>query len=327
VGVLGAYDQGGTMLVATFNATTGWAARQITWQDERFILEDHGVITAADVMAYDGQGQLDWPSEEMRGWAAARLSWELGRTQSPVSIEEATDSTGTAIDLIRASEIAQGLELLRRACRARPGDIDVWTVAAFEFALRPNDSGDEHLANEEAQKYYSGLARLAPDSCEYNSIATMHNHLNDPEEALAAFAKASATKPRSEYGATLFMLADIVHSELQFAILATPIGGDLNNRLITWRLKGCVGLIMREHEMALESFRNGASEAEASVEMAIERAGVLAESDKHRVAAGIRLDCRRGEGLVLMDRGEGADARVVFDAAYAEYRAAVSPVG
>lgn len=64
------------MLIATFNALTGWAGRQITWQDERFILDGYGVITAADVMGYDGQGQLDWPSEEMRSWAAARLSWE-----------------------------------------------------------------------------------------------------------------------------------------------------------------------------------------------------------------------------------------------------------
>jgi hypothetical protein len=64
------------MLVATFNATTGWAGREITWQEERFILDGHGAITAADVAEYDRQGHLDWPSEEMRSWAAARLAWE-----------------------------------------------------------------------------------------------------------------------------------------------------------------------------------------------------------------------------------------------------------
>jgi hypothetical protein len=64
------------MLVATFNATTGWAGREITWQDERFTLDGHGPITAADVMEYDRQGHLDWPSEEMRSWVAARLAWE-----------------------------------------------------------------------------------------------------------------------------------------------------------------------------------------------------------------------------------------------------------
>jgi hypothetical protein len=64
------------MQVATFNATTGWAGRQILWQDERLVLDGYGVITAADVMEYDRQGQLDWPSTEMRSWAAARLSWE-----------------------------------------------------------------------------------------------------------------------------------------------------------------------------------------------------------------------------------------------------------
>jgi hypothetical protein len=65
------------MLVATFNATTGWAGRQINWQDDRFILDGHGAITAFDLMGYDGQGQLDWVSEEMRSWAGARYSWEL----------------------------------------------------------------------------------------------------------------------------------------------------------------------------------------------------------------------------------------------------------
>ena len=74
------------MLVATFNATTGWTGRQITWQDERFILDGHGAITAADVMEYDRRGHLDWPSEEMRSWAAARLAWEhaVAASASPV---------------------------------------------------------------------------------------------------------------------------------------------------------------------------------------------------------------------------------------------------
>jgi hypothetical protein len=64
------------MLVATFNATTGWAGREITWEDERFTLDGHGLITTADVMEYDRQGHLDWPSEEMRSWVAERLAWE-----------------------------------------------------------------------------------------------------------------------------------------------------------------------------------------------------------------------------------------------------------
>ena len=85
------------MIVATFNATTGWAGRNITWQDDRLVLEGHGVITAFDVMGYDGQGHLDWPSEEMRAWAAARYSWELAiATPAAVSMPEAAAAAATA---------------------------------------------------------------------------------------------------------------------------------------------------------------------------------------------------------------------------------------
>jgi hypothetical protein len=85
------------MIVATFNATTGWAGRSITWQDDRLILDGHGVITTADVMEYDRQGHLDWPSEEMRSWAAARLSWEQAVvTPAAVATPEAASAAVTA---------------------------------------------------------------------------------------------------------------------------------------------------------------------------------------------------------------------------------------
>ena len=83
------------MLVATFNTTTGWAGREITWQDERFILDGHGAITAADVMDYDRQGHLDWPSEEMRSWAAARLSWEQSVAAPAMAVPAATQPVVT----------------------------------------------------------------------------------------------------------------------------------------------------------------------------------------------------------------------------------------
>ena len=85
------------MIVATFNATTGWAGKNITWQDDRLVLDGHGVITAFDLMGYDGQGQLDWPSEEMRSWAAARYSWELAAaTPAAAETPEATPAAATA---------------------------------------------------------------------------------------------------------------------------------------------------------------------------------------------------------------------------------------
>lgn len=83
------------MIVATFNATTGWAGKNITWQDDRLVLDGHGVITAFDLMGYDGQGQLDWPSEEMRSWAAARYSWELA-VATPAAVAQPAAATPEA---------------------------------------------------------------------------------------------------------------------------------------------------------------------------------------------------------------------------------------
>jgi hypothetical protein len=58
----------GSMLVATFNQTTGWAGKSITYEDKQFILEGHGAISSADVLAYDRQAHLSWASAGLREW-------------------------------------------------------------------------------------------------------------------------------------------------------------------------------------------------------------------------------------------------------------------
>lgn len=60
------------MLIATFNSATGWAGKTITLENEQFILEEHGPITAHDVAEYDRQGYLTWPYDGMRAWLYAR---------------------------------------------------------------------------------------------------------------------------------------------------------------------------------------------------------------------------------------------------------------
>ena len=64
------------MLIATFGPTTGWSGKTITFENEQFILDGHGPISAADVMTYDSQGHLIWATEGTRGWVGAK-------TQSP----------------------------------------------------------------------------------------------------------------------------------------------------------------------------------------------------------------------------------------------------
>lgn len=61
------------MLVATFGPTTGWLGKKITREGDAFVLEDHGSISAGDVMRYDQQGHLDWANDGMRAWVGARV--------------------------------------------------------------------------------------------------------------------------------------------------------------------------------------------------------------------------------------------------------------
>ena len=73
------------MLIATFGTTTGWAGKTISFENEQFVLEGHGPITAADVMEYDRQSQLVWANEGTRGWVGARVAQSAAPTEPRVS--------------------------------------------------------------------------------------------------------------------------------------------------------------------------------------------------------------------------------------------------
>lgn len=60
------------MLIATFNDTTGWRDKTITFEDEHFILEGHGPVSPNNIMKYDEKGQLEWAGEGMRAWVGSR---------------------------------------------------------------------------------------------------------------------------------------------------------------------------------------------------------------------------------------------------------------
>ena len=62
------------MLVATFGPSTAWVGKTITREGDAFMLEGHGVITAADVMDYDRQGHLIWTNDGMRAWVGSQAS-------------------------------------------------------------------------------------------------------------------------------------------------------------------------------------------------------------------------------------------------------------
>ena len=60
------------MLIATFGPSTGWVGKTIIFENNVFVLQDHGPITASDVMRYDQQGHLVWANDGTRAWVGAR---------------------------------------------------------------------------------------------------------------------------------------------------------------------------------------------------------------------------------------------------------------
>jgi len=80
------------MLIATFGPSTGWVGKTITFENEQFILEGHGAITAQDVAEYDRQGHLVWPYDEMREWLHGRAAADVAAaapTPSKVNTDRA----------------------------------------------------------------------------------------------------------------------------------------------------------------------------------------------------------------------------------------------
>lgn len=96
------------MVIATFGPTTGWVGKPITFENEVFTLEGYGPITAADVMGYDRQGHLLWPSEEMRAWCAQRAG--VAPTPpvqaGPVTPESTVEADRTAVESTEAAAAA-----------------------------------------------------------------------------------------------------------------------------------------------------------------------------------------------------------------------------
>ena len=170
------------MLVATFNATTGWAGRQITWQDDRFVLDGHGVIAAADVMHYDRQGHLDWPSEEMRSWAAARLSWEQAVTASAAvtpAAPQQVPAEAVASEPVAAGQVAAG----QAASEATTAGTAVFGGSA---AVQPGaaPAAADALANPAAAETVA--SELAPSELAPSGLAAAEPAATEPPAGPAA---------------------------------------------------------------------------------------------------------------------------------------------
>jgi len=89
------------MLVATFGPSSSFAGRTITFENEEFVHEVLGPISAAEVRDYDRKGWLEWPMDGMRAWVGSpdeALVPEAGAAREPVSVP-----TPSASSLARAA--------------------------------------------------------------------------------------------------------------------------------------------------------------------------------------------------------------------------------
>jgi len=84
------------MLVATFGPSTGWAGKTITFEDDHFVLEGHGPITAHDVMEYDSQGNLVWANDGTRAWVGSQTRMPSAWVEGTVTTSSSAPPSGVS---------------------------------------------------------------------------------------------------------------------------------------------------------------------------------------------------------------------------------------
>src|ERR1019366_6380749 len=77
----------GPLVIATFGPTTAWVSKTITFRDGQFVLEDHGPIPAANVLAYHEQGHLIWAYDGLHEWVCRVASMQAGQASAATSLD------------------------------------------------------------------------------------------------------------------------------------------------------------------------------------------------------------------------------------------------
>lgn len=88
---------GTARLVATFGPSTGWVGKKVTRDGDHFVLEDHGPISASDVMSYDRQGHLVWASDGARAWVASLAQPKPTAGSFSIAVDSAVQSAKAAL--------------------------------------------------------------------------------------------------------------------------------------------------------------------------------------------------------------------------------------
>jgi hypothetical protein len=90
------------MVIATFNESTGWVGKTITYDGQRFVLEGFGPVTAQAVLEYGRQGHLSWasPQAEELAWTVAASVPSRVAPPGPAEWRETRRWLGTPTQLV-----------------------------------------------------------------------------------------------------------------------------------------------------------------------------------------------------------------------------------
>ena len=125
------------MLIATFGPTTAGVGRKITYDDESFLLQDHGPIDADDVLAYDRDGHLLWAYDGLREWVAEMADLSRPKSGLPeVAMPGEVSTVGAALlgAITSGAKGAISLAPLTSAAVRSRDYPDTWIVA-MEFLV------------------------------------------------------------------------------------------------------------------------------------------------------------------------------------------------
>ena len=163
------------MLIATFGPNTAWVGKTITFENERFMLEDHGPIAPADVMEYDRHGHLHWANDGARAWVGARAQAASVARPTLSAAEEVRDlllPAGDVIEVVGESHYQADLEAIVGGKAEQACEVEKWAYLIPE----PDNPYDRHavaiyiegrkvgyLGRELAQDYAVPLVQLWDD--------------------------------------------------------------------------------------------------------------------------------------------------------------------
>ena len=122
------------MQVATFGPSSGWAGKTITYENGVFVLQDHGPVSAAEVMRYDEQGQLVWTNDGTRAWVASRAQGPAGNATTNVSAAAPAGTAAKAPAKPQTEEDPERSRALKRSQRGCLTAIAVVVVIAVAIA-------------------------------------------------------------------------------------------------------------------------------------------------------------------------------------------------